>query len=628
VHGRTHAMRQLETANYERWVKTPERVMASPHAWVMNPMMLGHGHVRMARNFTSIVGVSNFETTGLAAAKKLQAAGTPFVYMTLTNDHQPVTETGHDRTLNWERSQNSRSANAVFIGPPGKHVLEGPRKAKFCDLSEGLAKLTGDPWQRFAPPCVTKAYIGVNGTGEEYAALLKAAPPLVKAAGFDHLTAPPRWLTRKVATKRVAAAGGFMYPLSHEKALQANLTLMHKWGPLLLRYLDPPLLQTAIHLGTPVRSRVEVRMFGMVQWEPLRIWTSRYGFFRGGSPWFNYSASVSTEFTAANGAMWNINRGVEARCESSPPREGPPWIDAAAYSHCQSKPRKAAGSRPSCCVCMTVADVFDLENDERGFATTGTLRRLDHVAAAAGLDPRRVWQNVDEALIREMVAEQRAYQKESNGAPLTRWNTLFSADVGFAADGRAYLYENLLQPNWKRPGYFWHEAVDRAGAIGIYSGQMLAMANILMDPEADEFHARLTAPLGLESSAEKEVRAFLKTQGLASTLGYRRTWPTPPRTPSRSFDEIADSRDVKFARLLNEHRLMLSGMDVLSSELAPRKDLWGGPVANPSERGPSRWPVGKGNLWDMPTGPGRGHVCDDTPKILEGYQSRSTSNLR
>ena len=135
------------------------------------------------------------------------------------------------------------------------------------------------------------------------------------------------------------------------------------------------------------------------------------------------------------------------------PAKPPPWRDAGQYGQCKKK---------QCCVCMTVADVNDLDNDEMGFATSGTLRRLEHVAAAAGFEPRRIWQNVDEALTRQFIAEQRRFQAEANGAPLSRWATLFSADVGFAADGRAYLYENLLMPNWKRPGYFWHEAVDRA----------------------------------------------------------------------------------------------------------------------------------------------------------------------
>jgi len=277
---------------------------------------------------------------------------------------------------------------------------------------------------------------------------------------------------------------------------------------------------------------------------------------------------------------------------------------------------------------MTVADVIDLEHDEMGFATSGTLRRLDQVAAAAGLDVRRVWQSVDEALTRQLMAEQRQYQAEAKGAPLSRWATLFSADVGFAADGRAYLYENLLMPNWKRAGYFWHEAVDRAGAIGIYSGQMLAMANLLMQSEVDAFHARLLSPLGLEPSVQKEVQEFLRTQGLASFLGFRRTWPTPPRAPAHTFhDKVADARDVAFARLLNEHKLLLSGMDVLSTE-QPRRDAWGGPSANPAERHSPRWPVGNGVLWDYPSGSGRGNQCDDTPQILEGWRLQAAARAR
>lgn len=627
--------RLLQSADYASWVKTPDRISKSRHAFVMNSMTPGHGHVALAKNFTAVIGISNMELTGLNAAKKLQASGTPFAYLTLTNDHQPLTEHGHDRTLLWERSAASRSANGVFIGPPGRHVLEGPRKGIFCDLSEELARRTNDPWQRFAPPCVTKATSG-SSNGEEYGALLQAAPPLVKDPAFAKFAAPPRWLTRKVATKRVAAAGGFMYPLSHSKALGTNLTVMHKFGPLLLRYVDPPLLQKSIHLGTPVHTRVETRIFGLVQWEPLRIWTSRYGFFRGGSPWFNYSAGTETEFTAANGAMWNINRGVEARCETVPPRNPPPWIKPEAYVDCvggrAGGNKRLRTARPSaasaCCICLTVADVFDMENDERGFATSGTLRRLDHVAKDAGLDPKLVWQNVDEALIREMIAEQRAYQRESNGAPLSRWSTVFSADVGFAADGRAYLYENLLMPNWKRPGYFWHEAVDRAGAVGIYSSQMLAMANLIMDDAADEFHARLLAPLKLEARAEQETRTFLKTQGLASTIGFRRTWPTPRRTPDRSFDKIADARDLEFAKLLNEHKLLLRGMDVLSADGGTATDLFGGPAADPERRTKPRWPVGKGTLWNVPTGVGRGAVCRDTPDILSAYKEQAQKRMQ
>ena len=608
----------LKEADYPSWVKLPEKLADSPAAFVMNPMAPNHGHVKMATNFSKMLGFKSIDATGITAARKLQAAGAPFVYMTLTNDHQAQTEKGHDLTLAWERSEASRSAAGVFIGPPGKNILEGPRKAQFCEMSEDLAKRTGDQWNRFAPPCVTKSDSTQNG--EEYAALLKEAPPVVRAPGYEQVAAPPRWLTRKVATKRVAAAGGFMYPLTHEKALKANMTQFHKHGPMLLRYLDPPLLQTANHLGVPVRTRVEVRVFGMVQWEPLRIWTSRYGFFRGGTPWMNYSGSV--EFGKENGAMWNVNRGVEAKCEPSLPTQPPPWGNADSYRKC--KGRKATlmeRAAQGCCVCQTVADVIDMEHDEKGFATSGTLRRLDHVISAAGLDVRRVWQNVDEALIKQFIAEQRRFQAEAKGAPLSRWATLFSADVGFAADGRAYLYENLLQPNWKRPGYFWHEAVDRAGAIGIYSGQMLAMAPMLMEPEADAFHAKLLAPLGLEPQAEKEAKEFLRSQGLAKFLGFRRTWPSPTRARAHAFDTVADARDVAFARLLNEHQLLLPGMDVLSTD-PPSADAWGGVAANPAARGPTRWKSDR-TLYDFPNGYGRNLVCDDTKRILESWSAQA-----
>ena len=613
--------RALEQADYASWTLTPEQVKASPAVFIMNPMSTNHGHVLMAQNLTNMLGFKGIDSSGLKAAQRLKASKTPFAYMTLTNDHQPLTEAGHDHTLAWERSEASRSAQGVFIGPPGRNVLEGPRKAIFCEMSEGLVKSTGDQWQRFAPPCVTRDFSSVSRNGEEYSQLLQAAPSVVKEPGYEHLAATPRWLTRKVATKRVAAAGGFMYPLTHEKALKTNMTMMHKHGPLLLRYLDPPMLQHANHLGTPVKTRVEVRVFGMVQWEPLRIWTSRYGFFRGGTPWLNYSGQV--DFGAANGAMWNINRGVEAKCEAKPPDKPPPWRDAASYAKCRGKHAKG------CCVCMTVADVIDHEHDEMGFATSGTLRRLEHVAAAAGLDKRRLWQNVDEVLTRQFIAEQRRFQAESKGAPLSRWATLFSADVGFAADGRAYLYENLLMPNWKRPGYYWHEAVDRADSIGIYSGKMLAMAPMLVSPEADAFHDRLMQPLGLDPRAEKETREFLRTQGFASFLGFRRTWPTPPRAPAHSSDAIADARDVAFARLLNEHRLLLSDMDSLSTA-EPRPDAWGGTSADPAKRGPTRWPVGPpgGLLWDTPKGYARGNVCDDTARIKESWRQQAEDRAK
>ena len=608
-------LRAVEGRQYKSWVRSPEELRQSNARFVLNPMKADHGHVGMAMNFTALLGFQSILTEGVAAAKQLQQEKAPFVYLTLTNDHQHLTESGHDRTLKWERSEESQSAAGIFIGPPAAHVLEGPRKKIFCQLSEGLVRRTGDPWQRFTPPCVARNDSSLSSSGEEYAELIRSAPSLVKTPGYEQLHTTPRWLMRKVETKKVAAAGEMMNPLTHEKAMRTNVSALRRYALLLLRYLDPPLLQHAVHLGTPVRTRVEVRMFGLVQWEPLRIWTSRYGFFRGGTPWLNYS--MDADFKQANINMWNVNKGVEAKCQTSPPANPPPWRDADSYRKCKQKQWKT-----QCCICLTVADVFDIENDEAGFATGGTLKRLEQVATAAGLDPRRVWQSAEEAIIRSLMAEQRSYQREAQGAPLSRWATLFSTDVGFAADGRAYLYENLLMPNWKRPGYFWHEAVDRAQNIGIYSGQMLAMAPLLMKPDVNTFHSQLLAPLGLGKVEAREVIEFLRTQGLASELGFRRTWPSLPRAHAHSFDAIADSRDIAFAKLLNKHRLLLPQLDVLSHESTP-EDLWGGTSADPSRRWKPHWPVGNGVLWDVPTGMNRGVTCDDTPRILAGYAKQA-----
>ena len=66
---------------------------------------------------------------GLASAQQLLAAGTPFVYLTLTNDHQRPTEKAHDATLKWSRTLDGASAATVrLIGPPGMFVVESYRK--------------------------------------------------------------------------------------------------------------------------------------------------------------------------------------------------------------------------------------------------------------------------------------------------------------------------------------------------------------------------------------------------------------------------------------------------------------------------------------------------------------------
>jgi hypothetical protein len=93
----------LGAADYFSWIKTPQQLAESKAEFVMNRMTKNHGHVTFAKNFTALLGFSDLTKTGLAAAQRLQQAGQPFAYLTLTNDHQPLTENGHDSTLEWER---------------------------------------------------------------------------------------------------------------------------------------------------------------------------------------------------------------------------------------------------------------------------------------------------------------------------------------------------------------------------------------------------------------------------------------------------------------------------------------------------------------------------------------------
>ena len=231
--------------------------------------------------------------------------------------------------------------------------------------------------------------------------------------------------------------------------------------------------------------------------------------------------------------MWKSNHGNFAACEKSLPPQPPPWADAAKWAACGAV--LARGGRPTndCCFCKSVAGVVDLEHDEQGFATGGTLRRLEHVAASAGVDAWQLWQSVDDVLLREMATEQKHFQRDAaaaehggeRGGHLSRWATPFTADVGFAADGRAYLYETLLQPSWKGPGFQWTEAADRE-KLGIYSSLLLAMAPMMLHPAADEHHKRLLAPLDLSTSAREEARLLFAHARLGFNLGL------PPRMAS------------------------------------------------------------------------------------------------
>lgn len=108
--------------------------------------------------------------------------------------------------------------------------------------------------------------------------------------------------------------------------------------------------------------RVELRVFGMVQFDPLRVWVSRHGFTRCGTPTLNYSTAVS--LNNSNLQMWNINSGVDGVCSAAVRR-------LRRYSkHLSSKP----------CDCMMMGDTLDTAHGEAGFSTTGTFATIDHVA--------------------------------------------------------------------------------------------------------------------------------------------------------------------------------------------------------------------------------------------------------
>tara|TARA_B100000795_G_scaffold208726_1_gene162205 strand:+ start:1447 stop:2619 length:1173 start_codon:yes stop_codon:yes gene_type:complete len=371
---------------------------------------------------------------------------------------------------------------------------------------------------------------------------------------------------------------------------------------------------------------------------------SRYGFVRGGSPWLNYSVDGDVSLNSSNDHMWKSNHGNFAGCEKSLPQQPPPWADAAKWAACRAVLARGGGpkkrAKTDCCYCKSIADVVDSDHDEQGFATGGTLRRLEHVAASAGVDTRQLWQSVDDVLLREMATEQKHFQRNAAAAKhrglrnsqksqqftdqLSRWATPFTADVGFAADGRAYLFETLLQPSWKGPGFQWTEAADRE-KLGIYSSLMLAMAPMMLHPAADEHHKRLLAPLNLPTSAQEETRFFLHTQGLASTLGFRRAWPAPPRFAAQEpLTGILDERDERFAAMLHAQGLLLPGMQGHSDSAQP--DLWGGPTSNPAARTAPRWPVGNGTLYSQPNPKfsTRGTKCVETPRIVqEWHRTRS-----
>ena len=153
---RTQRTSRLGRIEYGRFLRAPATLDASHAAFAMN--RAGPGHVDLATHFSTAVGLGP-PRVGLSSAQQLLAAGTPFVYLTLTNDHQRPTEKAHDATLKWSRTLDGASGATVrLIGPPGMFVVESYRKKMLCRMSEDLAKL--DPalrasWLASLATCLT-----------------------------------------------------------------------------------------------------------------------------------------------------------------------------------------------------------------------------------------------------------------------------------------------------------------------------------------------------------------------------------------------------------------------------------------------------------------------------------------
>ena len=295
------------------WLRTPGDLAASGARVQMN--RAGQGHVDLFAAFTRGLGFEKLDFTSGAS----KDASTPFVHLTLINDHQPRTERAHDRTVRWERSLGP-DARGSFLGQPGRFIEDGVRKAQFCAWSEEGAKRTRDPALRFGVPC---AITTRGGSSEPYSELL-AEQAAVEGANNASLL----WLLRSLRSRGVVAHGGGIHPIMPHAALLTNPRLapsaLARGGTLLLRFLDPSLLMRGSHLGTPVEARFEIRVFGLAQWEPLRVWTSRHGFSRVGSPWWNY--------TAAHGLTTHNRRR---------PRY-PSWTDTPALSCSACAPEQAS----------------------------------------------------------------------------------------------------------------------------------------------------------------------------------------------------------------------------------------------------------------------------------------------
>ena len=215
-----------------------------------------------------------------------------------------------------------------------------------------------------------------------------------------------------------------------------------------------------------------------------------------------------------------------------------------------------------------------------------------------------------------LMMQQREWIAEANGtAPLSRWQTPFSMDVAFGADARAWVYDSHLLPTWKRPGHWSHWLTDRGNALGTYSSLMLAMSHLLMSTKAvDKVHEQLLppateqGPVGAGNEPMRDaVLEFLRDQGFAAHLGFRRAWPTSRHALMRP---IASQEDIAFARLLDELGLLLPSLDALKgSEYERRRaDLLRAQAG-------ALWPF-RGVLYSNRSKPVR---CEDAQRIVDSW---------
>ena len=207
---------RLGRIDYARFLRAPATLAASHAAFAMN--RAGPGHVELATHFSTAVGLGP-PRVGLSSAQQLLAAGTPFVYLTLTNDHQRPTEKAHDATLKWSRTLDGASAAATvrLIGPPGMFVVESYRKKMLCRMSEDLAKL--DPALRYALPCAFSGPRDEQGAAHEALLNAQAGAPLSTRGGGEKAAAP-LWIVRQLRGRGSMAFGLGMRKevFTHEQA--------------------------------------------------------------------------------------------------------------------------------------------------------------------------------------------------------------------------------------------------------------------------------------------------------------------------------------------------------------------------------------------------------------------------